>query len=148
MPRRGYYQQTLLKRMRKHKLNTQRIYKCCVCKELKHYDEFRRYPSDIENNHKICIPCGLEIGSLGRARKLQACPSWVDKDIMLEIYRLAAYRNKVTGIRWAVDHIIPLQAVDACGLHVENNLQVVPAHLNAVKSNRSHRTYKWSDFFN
>lgn len=71
-----------------------------------------------------------------RAQKLRATPKWANDFFINEIYQLARLREKITGIRWHVDHIVPLQGKNVCGLHVENNLSVIPAILNMKKGNR------------
>lgn len=50
-------------------------------------------------------------------------------------YHLARLRTQATGVKHHVDHIIPLQSDVVCGLHVENNLRVIPATMNIRKSN-------------
>lgn len=71
-----------------------------------------------------------------RARKLNATPAWANEFFIREAYHIARVRTKVTGIKWHVDHIVPLQSKLVCGLHVEHNLQVIPAVSNMVKGNR------------
>ncbi len=66
----------------------------------------------------------------------KAKPSWADTVAILNIYRLARHQSKCLGIKFHVDHIVPLQSTLVCGLHVEDNLQIVPATLNHKKSNR------------
>ena len=70
------------------------------------------------------------------SRAKQARVKWANKFFIEEIYRLAALRTKTTGIQWHVDHIIPLRNPLVCGLHVENNLQVIPAKVNQLKGNK------------
>ena len=77
------------------------------------------------------------------AAKLQRTPKWLTSDdiwLMKEIYDLAVKREKMTGFAWHVDHIIPLQGKKVSGLHVPNNLQVIPGRDNISKGNRYDET--------
>lgn len=71
-----------------------------------------------------------------RATKLNATPAWANDFFIKGIYALAQRRTKMLGFKWRVDHIVPLRSKLVCGLHVENNLQVIPATQNISKSNR------------
>lgn len=71
-----------------------------------------------------------------RARKLTATPLWANKDLIDTFYIKAKLMEWFTGNKYHVDHIIPLQGEDVCGLHVENNLQILPALENKIKSNK------------
>ena len=71
------------------------------------------------------------------ASKISAAPKWRNDFFIAEAYALAILRTKMFGFDWHVDHIVPLQSKTVCGLHVENNLQVIPAFHNISKSNRS-----------
>ena len=64
-----------------------------------------------------------------RAVKLRAMPKWANQEKIKEIYA-----NCPKG--WHVDHIVPLQGRNVCGLHVETNLQYLPARENARKKNK------------
>lgn len=70
-----------------------------------------------------------------RSAKLNATPVWANDFYIKEIYRLALDRTKLTGIKWEVDHIIPLKNELVCGLHVEFNLQVITRRANRKKGN-------------
>lgn len=74
-----------------------------------------------------------------RIAKRQANASWdleLTNFVTNEAYELIRLRRKATGIDWHVDHILPLAGKEVCGLHVWNNLQVIPAVINLRKSNR------------
>lgn len=63
------------------------------------------------------------------ASKLERTPPWADFNKIKEIYD-----NCPQG--YHVDHIIPLQGKLISGLHVEYNLQYLPARENCSKGNR------------
>jgi len=70
-----------------------------------------------------------EYGAYRRAKLRNRTPKWAD---LLKIKEL--YSNCPKG--YHVDHIIPLQGKLVSGLHVENNLQYLPAAENLRKFNR------------
>lgn len=69
-----------------------------------------------------------------RAAKVTAIPKWADQKAIKRIYRLAADMSCATGVVHHVDHIVPLQGRNVCGLHVETNLQVIPGKDNLEKA--------------
>jgi len=73
-----------------------------------------------------------------RAMLLNATPLWADFEAIQVEYALSDWCSKVTGIRYHVDHIVPLQGKLVCGLHVPNNLRVIPAVDNLKKRNTFH----------
>lgn len=70
------------------------------------------------------------------ARKKQAMPAWADRAAIAEIYERCAAMNAEGGQQYQVDHIHPLASPLLCGLHVDYNLQIIPAVENQKKGNR------------
>jgi len=70
-----------------------------------------------------------------RARQLQATPSWANLKDIERVYIAASNVSKSTKIKHHVDHIIPLQGENICGLHIFNNLCIIPAKMNLQKGN-------------
>lgn len=76
-----------------------------------------------------------------RAKVLSATPAWADERAVGMFYDVAARISVCTGLRFEVDHIVPLHAAHgskrvASGLHVEYNLRIVPRTVNRTKSNQ------------
>ena len=73
------------------------------------------------------------------AMRTKSVPEWfgeLDRFVWIEAAHLAILRLKSTGIPWQCDHMIPILAKTACGLHVAGNCQVIPAYLNLRKNNK------------
>ena len=74
-----------------------------------------------------------------RRRFRQATPKWLTAEQKLEIrlkYRLAIELSRRLKIPHAVDHIVPLQGEEVCGLHVPWNMEVITQEENLKKSNK------------
>lgn len=115
--------------------------------EKAQYDKARRKVKQKELNDYDKIRAKLpqrralsrETTARRRAFIKNASVNWNDelnKFIIKEAYSLAIKREQFTNIKWHVDHIIPLQNESVCGLHVWNNLQVIPAKTNILKRNK------------
>lgn len=77
--------------------------------------------------------------SANRVKRKQRIVSWnqeLTSFVTIEAYNLAKLRNKVTGIEWHIDHVVPLCGTNVCGFHVWNNLAVIPAQINLSKGNK------------
>ena len=71
-----------------------------------------------------------------QAAKLKRTIKGIAKQFFLPFYREARLLTKETGKRHEVDHIIPLQGKDVCGLHVPWNLQILVGKENTSKHNK------------
>lgn len=118
--------------------------KCCKCKEFKSKEDFSFNSHKWDNLATECKLCNnanssewrkANKGAVNayiserRLRKKQAIPPWANLDKIKEIYL-----NCPEGFH--VDHVYPLNGINTCGLHVENNLQYLTAEDNIRKSNK------------
>jgi 5-methylcytosine-specific restriction endonuclease McrA len=90
--------------------------------------------------HKAANPdLYKELTNARRRRFRDATPKWLTAEHKLEIrlkYRLAIELSRRLGVPHAVDHIIPLQGEEVCGLHVPWNMEVITQEQNLKKSNK------------
>ena len=99
-------------------------------------DRIKNYQSTYYSLNK---PHYAERTARRKASKLQATPHWLSEKQLEEIayiYNLRSEMNFLSDYEYHVDHIIPLQGENVCGLHVPWNLQLLPKEINLAKSNR------------
>lgn len=81
-----------------------------------------------------------KINALATKRKERVkmrTPEWADMNKIKSYYEVCAFFNEVNGhIKYHVDHVIPLQGELVSGLHVHNNLQIIPWLENIRKKNK------------
>lgn len=70
-----------------------------------------------------------------KAAKIQRTPTWVNYEDVAMWYEVATVLSR-SGVNFDVDHVVPLQGDTVSGLHVQNNVQVLPAYLNRSKNNK------------
>ena len=70
-----------------------------------------------------------------RASKLNATPGWANQKKINEFYETANGLSMLTGEWYSVDHVIPLISPLVCGLHCEQNLQILTVSDNSKKHN-------------
>ena len=70
------------------------------------------------------------------ANKRLATPAWFNHGAVKALYQKAHQLTLATGVKYHVDHIIPLQSDKVCGLHWHGNMQIIPAIDNIKKSNK------------
>lgn len=97
-------------------------------KVLKRHSEYRKNNTDKINSWS----------AKRRASRLQATPVWLTNEHLNEItelYTLAKELEWLSDYPLEVDHIVPLQGKNVCGLHVPWNLQILDKKTNRSKSN-------------
>lgn len=117
---------------------------CRRCKILKNNTFFGKCKTNKDGLARYCLTCTNELQRISykkhskirmletRTKQLtrkQRTPKWANLDKIREIYK-----NRPEGHH--VDHIIPLNGKNVCGLHVETNLQYLKATENLSKGNK------------
>lgn len=63
------------------------------------------------------------------------CSTKQDREAIRHIYAECRTLNARSPTKYVVDHIIPLNNPEVCGLHVARNLQIITEEANLAKSN-------------
>lgn len=126
------------------------MYTCRTCHNQYGIDGFHTSSHKRLENGSTKVDCKMcanvktrELKRIGRARGAQwtqdyaervrvATPKWLTEEDHNRIREIYASRGKDDS----VDHIIPLKGKKVCGLHVPENLEVIPLIDNIKKSNR------------
>lgn len=117
-------------KVKKMRADRWKVYGPTQKKEKAEYD--RQYR--LENKNKIQV---RQAGH--RSKKRKATPKWLSKEqkqYMEKFYSHCQVLEQITGNKFHVDHIVPLNGKNVSGLNVPWNLQVLPASENHKKSNK------------
>ena len=77
----------------------------------------------------------LALANINRYKlQKKATPKWASKKYIRLFNKLAKESSK-NGIKYEVDHIIPITHKKVCGLHCEFNLQIISKEENSKKRN-------------
>lgn len=157
---RGYFSKTYEQNAEKlrarsaenRKKNPSKTNACSAASRAKNPEDAKQYLADYYRKHQDKIkasvrerenrlgdalkPINAEKAMRRVARKKSATPAWANKKKIQSFYKTAARLTAATGIPHHVDHIVPLQSKLVCGLHVEQNLEILLWSENLTKGNR------------
>lgn len=85
---------------------------------------------NIKHGQSRTIGYRRNVARMRELAEIRQRPAWADMKKIREIYQ-----NRPDGFH--VDHIVPLRGKTVCGLHVEHNLQYLPA----IENMRKHNTF-------
>lgn len=71
-----------------------------------------------------------------RSMLKQRTVEWADEQAIDFVFYAARCINDVYKGNATVDHVVPLQGKNVCGLHVHNNLQLMSSSANSSKGNK------------
>lgn len=123
-------------RKKHYKENKQKAYEYNKNRRLEFRDDVNAYK---RQHKKKRASYYAALNAKRRAAQLQRTPAWLTKHdykVMEAKYAMSLWLSEVVGQQYHVDHIIPLQGKNVSGLHVPDNLRIIPAKENMKKGNR------------
>ena len=84
-----------------------------------------------QNNVAAC----RDMHNKGKLPHKNATPSWSDPRTRQHFYEAAVEMSDAFGEEHHVDHTIPIKSKHVCGLHCEDNMQLLTAKENNLKNN-------------
>lgn len=117
-----------LRNKKKHSESTRKYY-------VKNKDKIKEYSKNYakQNSYKINA-----YSKKRKADKIHQTPKWLTKDHLKEMenFYKKAKEMSINGVKYEVDHIIPLRGKEVRGLHVPWNLQILTKQENNKKRNK------------
>lgn len=101
----------------------------------------KEYIAKLKANAKGRKVVALEYAHKRRLQKQRYEASELDSLVFKEAVDVRDRRKELTGFDWHIDHIVPINNKEACGLHNAFNLQVVPAQWNVRKQAGNMKTF-------
>ena len=108
--------------------------KCGKCGEKKQVSEFYWHKERFTWMNR-CKSCQYTESLARPPRVKKATPKWANMRYIELWYEFARTEADRIGEPVHVDHIIPLKGKNVCGLHCEDNMQLLTASHNCRKSN-------------
>jgi hypothetical protein len=125
------YDKKRYEEMREEELERGRVYRAANVEKVREVSRESRK----KNRHKYAGR--IRVKNVERKLRVKgATPLWANKAAMAAIYDEARRLEREDGRKRHVDHIVPLNGKNVCGLHVETNMQILFEKENLIKQNK------------
>jgi hypothetical protein len=111
--------------------NTERVKAYLNTPEM--IEKRRKYGREHYNKNKVVF---IEKDARRRAYKLQATTAWGQDGVKAFYVKAKELEAMNPGVKYHVDHIVPLVGENVCGLHNQFNLQILTELENKRKGNK------------